>query len=501
MLKEYYPELNELEKRTKGIALKKVPPRSIATKYGVIEGDYYPLRPDRENLNTPTRQKEETKYNRPRTPQGHTKTRTKGVYAVSLDESYLYEHLEKVIQDISYREAGIDISRVLYHKNVESAFKSTIGKDKYDELTAAIQKTISMRSEQMIAGESIIKWIRTRAVGSLMAGKLSVVAQQVAGIFSSIGMLCIGPVANGVLGVAFNSDALKFIRENSAFMRERPKTRDRDVRDAYDRITGKLGGSPKWLGRVPKKTLDTISEFGFKEIAFMDMVVSCPTWYGAYLDGLRQFDGDEKRAISYADTAVRQSQGSGQIIDQAAFQRDGNEYSKIFSAFTTPGVALYRLMWRNIQQMKKGDIAYHRGLANMLLAAAAQGALAELLAGRGPGDDEEWDKWAAKETALFMASSIPIFRDWLSYSLGESRAVLSSPVAAPLESAAKLFKYVVRILDGENVDGDKVFKESIRFAGFGLGYPQQLNIFGYNFLNWAQTDDELEIADLLRFRR
>ncbi len=500
MLDSYYPMLNELEKRTKGIALKKVPGRTVKTKYGSIQGKYYPLKADADNLNTPARQKEEAKYNRPRTPQGHTKERTNATYAVSLDESYLYEHLANIIQDISYREAGIDASRILYNKTAESALKSTIGKDKYDELTTAIQKAISSQSGPMIAGEQMVRWLRTRAVSSLMAGKLSVASQQISGLFSSMAMIGVGPVFDGIMGVAFNSENCKFVREKSAFMRDRPKTRDRDIKDSYNRLTGELGGAPAWMGRNPKKALDTIGEYGFKLIATMDMIVSYPTWYGAYLDGLRQFEGNEAKAVTYADTAVRQSQGSGHTMDQAAFQRDGNEYSKIFSAFTTPGVALYRLMWRNLQQFKAGDTAAWRNISNVILAATAQGAIAEVLAGRPPEDDEDWLKWGTKQTLLFMASSIPIFRDWVSYSFGESRTIMSSPVAAPLESAGKLAKYMYEFYDGKNVDANTVFKESIRLAGFGIGYPQQLNIWGYNFLNWGIEGKELQLSDILRFR-
>ena len=497
LLESYYPRMNELELRTKGVVLKQKTTRMVETPFGTVEGGYYPLRMDSDHLNTPTLQKEEGTSKRPKTAQGHTKAVTGAIYAVSLEEDVLYQHLGRVVQDLAYREISIDVSRVLYHKTTEKTLKMTIGADKFDEMATAIRKAVSPEQNPTIAGEGVVRWFRTRAVTSLMAGKISVITQQISGIFAGMGMLGVNPIVNGVMGTAFNPEKIKFIKENAAFMRERSKTMNRDVRDIYDRMTGKIGGTPEFLGRRAKKGMDTITEKGMAMISVMDMVVSIPIWYGAYLEHMRDTNGNHEKSVSFADTAVRQSQGSGHTLDQSAFQRDGNEYTKLFTAFTTPGVALYRLIWRNIQMLKRGDIHGARFIFNVGMAAMAQGALAEILAGRPPEEDEDYFAWAAKETAGFMVSGIPILRDVVSVALGESRTTLSSPTTAMLDSGLKVFKS----LTADEVNADAVFKESIKLAGFGLSYPQQLGIWGYNLMDWAVGGEEASLVDIMRFRR
>ena len=131
--------------------------------------------------------------------------------------------------------------------------------------------------------------------------------------------------------------------------------------------------------------------------------------------------------------------------------------------------------------------------------------MAEILAGRGPDDDEDRGMWAFKQTMLFAVGAIPVVRDMARLATGESRTALSSPVIAPLESAGKTLYYLwganfakakkTRANAAENAK-----REALKLTGFTIPYPQQLNIWGWNIYDWSKSGKGLTPADFMRMR-
>ena len=506
---EYFDEVFEsrakLHKEVTGVEPRKVEFREVVTPYGTHKGGYFPLRKKMDSIKNVYRPTDEVQGLRPKTDQSSLKSRVESSYQLALDDNVMYEHLQEWAHDMAYRKAILDANKILYHKKTRDTLQETIGPAKYKELIDAVRFVAKGKTGGQMIGENLLRKLRTNAVSSLMAGKMTVISQQISGLMASMGMLGVSPVITSAAKVAYSPEIIKFVMENSAFMKERGKIRDRDIADRYLSMANNSGGAPRWMGRVPKKFFDNMTETGMAGINFMDMVVSIPTWYAGYLDGLRMFDGNEKKAIQYGDTMVRQSQGSGTIIDQAAFQRSGNEYSKIMTMFMTPMIALYRLVWRNIQLLKQGDQGAAKFVLNITLAAVGQGALAEVLAGRGPEDDEDEATWAFKQTMLFMVGSIPVLRDVARLATGESRTALSSAVFAPLESAGKIPYYFfqanfARQRATRDKAAENLKRETLKLTGFIIPYPQQLNIWGWNFYDWAKSGKGLTPADFLRMR-
>jgi hypothetical protein len=196
--------------------------------------------------------------------------------------------------------------------------------------------------------------------------------------------------------------AKEFVFERSEQMRNRMTTFDRDVRD-------QLKGLQDRGSKVRRS-------FFFMTGA-MDMTVSIPTWLGAYrkamdgaVDGLTA--GDETAAIDFADSIVRKSQSAGGAKDLAGIQA-GHPLFKLFTTFYSYFNVMYNLMARRVGLTKNpGDIpALIGSLATLWFVPAI---LAEILAQRGPGEDEEWGSWFQRtwtNWALYPLQGLIGFRE------------------------------------------------------------------------------------------
>jgi len=75
-------------------------------------------------------------------------------------------------------------------------------------------------------------------------------------------------------------------------------------------------------GRVKAAIDEYVVPYGLMGlVATQFYTVDVPTWVAAYRKGLNQFDGEEAKAIHYADMVVASSQASGLFLDRSAIER------------------------------------------------------------------------------------------------------------------------------------------------------------------------------------
>jgi hypothetical protein len=185
-------------------------------------------------------------------------------------------------------------------------------------------------------------------------------------------------------------------------MRNRSKTLDRDVRDSVKRIAN--GDS---------KMKDMQSKY-FYFIGLMDMTVSLPTWQAAYMKSI--WEGmSEKDAIAQGDSAVRMTQGSGEMKDMANIQK-GTPIFKLFTQFYSYFSAYYGASKRTVQMYSRGEINTWQAFVQFAWLTVLPAVLSELMLGRGPDDDDDesfyW--WAAKEIFAFPFMGMIGVRDFVS---------------------------------------------------------------------------------------
>ena len=409
MIDELWPEVAALQKEMTGLIPEKVLATPFMTKFGQMQGGYYPLSYD-EKFDDAKRKQSQEQMNRElfenstskaSTRQGHTKERVGSKQkVVRLDLEVMSEHMQNVIHDITHRKAIMRVAKLMKNEDIQKAIQGVLGTHVYDQFMPWLKSIAAPEINPTGKLERAANWTRHSATIVAMGFKVTTAIQQPLG-YSQTG---------AYLGTEWASKGLKnylknpiknreLILSKSVYMRNRTKTLDRDVRDSVNRIAA--GDS---------KLKDFQSKY-FYFIAMLDMAVSLPTWQAAYEKSI--WEGmSEGDARAQGDSAVRMTQGSGEMKDMANIQK-GPATFKLFTQFYTYFSAYYNASKRTVTMYKKGEITTWQAFVQFVYLTIVPAVLSQLITGRGPDEDEDenWAWWALKEIAQFPAMGMIGLRD------------------------------------------------------------------------------------------
>lgn len=492
-----WPEIVELEKRVTGIAPPKVEAQPVTIGGVEVAGGYFPLAYDPRLSAVGEKQAEATEsvgqflanaYGRARTDRGHTKQRVETLKApVLLDfEQVLTSHMTRVIKDISHREAIFSLNKILKDGDVKEALIDTIGEEQYRELNKWVQVLVADRADtlhQATGAAKLIMQFRTNMAIVTMGWKISTMLAQFAGFGPSADLVKPRFLTQAL--VDFNrygpwsshrETLTNMVYEKSGEMKFRADTIERDVRDALRRLQG--DNSP----------LAAIRKTAFYLTAMADRQVTIPTWLGAYRQALAE-NPNEEAAVRAGDRAVRLSQGAGGSKDLAAVQRD-NELMRLLTMYYSPFSVLYARL-RDLGHTTRRVEDMPRAVARVLALVILPAVLGDLLAAKGPGDDEDKVWWAIRKALLYPVASIPVVRDLSGYlearliaiaGDGEMKFAPSfslSPVVGAMDKLARLvFMRLPEAAQGAR-QWDDVAWDTLEASGYVLGLPTaQVRITG-----------------------
>lgn len=451
LIDSLWPQVAALQKRVTGLAPEKVQAAPFVVNGRPMRGGYYPLKAD-SNLSWPSFKREEKanvenlyggSWVRAQTRHGHTTNRVGfGGQPVKLDLSVATMHLSNVVHDLTHREAVLDVAQLLDDGRVRGAIESAAGRAAYQrtqEWLRAVAQSETFVPTSYI--EKLLRHARQGATVAYMGLKVTTAIVQPLGYTQTIDVVGEKYAALGLKDfLAHGVERTKFAMERSKVLPYRQRTFDRDVADTLKRITD---GSRK----------DDVHRMFFYFIGMMDMGVSVPSWLAGYrkaiegqVEGIEA--GVEADAIAYADSVIRMSQSSGSLKDLASIQR-GGEGLRIFTMFYSYFNVLYNLMQRRARATRTtSDLP--RLAAGMMWLWFVPSVLSELVAGRGPEDDEDWVEWFARKGFMFAtypANTVPVVRDIVSgieqkywgYSASPAFDALESIVTVGGEAFAQVF--------------------------------------------------------------
>ena len=513
------PEAFALQMRVTGIAPREVQAVPVRTKFGVIKGGYYPIVYDRKYLPIDTVEKIIGNENPASmmTAHGHLMDRAQvGVGTpLKLDMNVIPGALDKVVTDIAFREALIDVAKVLKDKSFRNAIETTVGNEQYQSMIYWLRDVANEGNQNRAPMDTFLGWARSSTTMMAMGFKFTTAIAQPFGITQSIHMIGADNVLYG-LKQAFG-DPLRLIeisdevKAKSAFMSDRLSSFDRDVFDATKRF-GKEALTPDTLldSITPNKVLEIeafLKKNGFIFTALMQYAVDLPTWLGAYNKGLKDFKGDDAKAVDYADMVVRLSQGSGYTKDLARIQRGSNS-AKIFTMFYSYFSTVYNLtaltvadmnMYRDVQSVLNASFAF-------LLIYVIPSILSEIAAGRGPDedDDEEWPSWALKQVMTYPMLSVVGVKEFSGIIEGGFGYKITAAEDAP-NAFYKFLNEAVKVATAEDkdLDGKKLLKYGLEAYGYAKGLPMKQGIISaYNIWDYMDgTAPNFEVRDLVFTRQ
>ncbi|MEW8092089.1 MAG: hypothetical protein AB2784_20945 [Candidatus Thiodiazotropha endolucinida] len=489
----YWSDIASLQKEITGVVPQKVKPANIETPWGMFKGGYYPLKYDTERsfLAFKRDEKQDLKdlYGgnamRPATRQGHTKERTAGAgQKVKLDLGVVHEHIHQVIHDLTHRRVIHQTDRLINNPEVQKAIEGAAGREVHLVLRPWLANIAADQNVTNNPVERAIGHFRHGATIVNMGWKLSTAIVQPLGYLQTLEML--GEKWSMIGLQRFYSHPKKnldMVFEKSTMMRNRAKTFDRDVRDAINKVKG-------------DKLKDKLEKTFFSHIGFFDLSVSLPSWLGAYEKSLAE-GRTEKEAIAFADSIVRMSQSAGGAKDLANVQV-GPEIYRMFTMFYSYFSVLYNMLRRRVRvTQQEGLVSTPRAFMSFMYLVVLPAVLSELIAGRGPEDDEDAAIWTMKTVAGYPAATVVLARD-IANGIFTPYGYDLSPVGAAVGSIGKASESVADIVTGE---GDETDLKNLTMAtGYVFGLPaRQLWTVGDN-LEAMMSGEDVNLFEALMIK-
>ena len=470
-IESLWPQIEAMEKRINGVAPDKIVAQPVETPFGTLKGGYFPVVYDpRRNYDAEANAAKnsnifEAIYTRASTPKGFTKERTAVERPIHLSLGIINRHVSEVIHDLTHREAIMQADKFLSNKRIMKAVDDTLGPEVRKLFRPWLQRIANEWAYDRAGNagwEKFFKKLRLNATIVGMGFRASTVLMQAAGYsnsFERVGARWVAPRMKD----AFNPSAYRFVLDKSKEVAARMDNLDRDMRDNVKAAMGKTD----WL-TAPKR-------FAFHGIAYMDRMVVIPTWLGAYDKAIAGGMTDDD-AIYAADKAVRQSQGSGAAKDLAAVQTGrgpAGEALKLLTMFYSYMSAFYqrqRNLGRDVRNASAGDFPALLARAWWLLIVPP--VLSEILADRGPDDDEDWAAWAFEKIAFSMLGPIPLVRDAapVLYAKATDKPTFGyrfTPAVGLFESSERMAGDLGNLVEGEETK--RATRTAIETVGYFTG--------------------------------
>jgi len=484
-----WPDIVDLYRDVAGITPGKVEALPFVTPTGkAMRGGYYPLKydPRRSHRALQIEEKNSAKdllsnnFVKATTKDGHTKARVENVkLKVRLDLSVASQHLQDVLHDLTHRRALLDVNKLATDPDIRAAITNTQGSEMYQLIRPWLQSIAAGTPPPSNSMEKL--WARARAGASVvnMGWKISTAIVQPIGYTQTIDAIGEKWAMRGLSRFYASGDISKqvdFIFERSEQMRNRMKTFDRDVADTLRRLTS-------------ESKLDKVRETFFWLTGMADLGTALPSWLGAYGKAMEEFNGNEEKAVQYADMIVRTTQSSGSVKDLAEIQR-GSELQKLFTAFYSYFNVLYNLFSKRGRQLRDTRNV-PRFLASMMYLWWVPAVLSEMIAGRAPDDEDDWLKWALKKELAYPLQSVVLLRDIVQ--------AATTDFDYEVTPAAEMFKAISDTI--ENLaEGDGLSRSEIKKAAAAVGYTfalptRQVTITSEAFYRWLVEGDDVPLSD------
>lgn len=470
-----YPEANEAHQALHGLPLTKQPGIPIVTRFGVIDGSYFPLvyNPHQSSRAAQQALDKEAKQVAgrvgTRTASGFTKERVKGkvTLPVLLDFSVtLPRHVDEVVSSITTQKPLFDAGRILVHPEVEAAIVERHGRIIYNQLLNAMREARNGPELARLGAERALIRLRNGATIVGLGLNIKTAILQMGGHTNSVVRLG-GPnlgaiggarwLVKGIyrmgVGAQGMQNGLKFVVSKSEYMRNRRESQNREMADLRRKMEG---------GRI-KGTMQSFIEQSsmFLIVRAQYYLVDAPLWLGAYEKGMASgmSEGD---AIANADETVIDAQGGGEIYQLAGIQR-GSPLLKIFTNFLSYSVTTWNL---NVNRTRSTNFrnpgqaaAWALDMAILNWAPVLLTILATTVMMPGGDDDEDsLEEQALRQQLSFLMSQWGLFGQLGSaindYTYTGPQGTRAFSDASKAVAAAG--DDIERLLSGEQMTGDVI---------------------------------------------
>ncbi|MGF6764070.1 hypothetical protein P3T24_004401 [Paraburkholderia sp. GAS33] len=475
---KHWPEMVEMNKRLGNTSPDRVEPRPFQTKFGEMKGGYAPIDYDPIRSRLGARKQDSAAidpgeglfgkgyYRADTTTNGSLNGRIEGYFdRVNLDYHSLEKRLHDTVHDLAYREALIDVHKILMNRDFAKQFKLSNGPEQYKSMqrwlgNLANSQNMEDKSSRLVA---IMSSARRAIVANGIALRISTVlkhggsaALKSTGYFSGGGQKYFA-ARMAAIGLNHTAEVQGAI-EKFPEIRARLMQQDRDYRQTSSSLFH------------PESLHAKAERFGHSMVAWSDMMTAVPTAWAAYdraiTEGIPKNRGgtgapmSEADAVAYANQIVREAHGSNIEASRSMILAERNEAIKMF---TTLYGFMNNTLGQNmdmVDKLRTNGFSRPEVLSRYLMAMIVPALWAGVLA--KPDKKEGFVKWAAGAIGGEYASMVPMMRDAWSAVQGYSSAGMPAYMSA-LGAIAKPAQDVIHAAEGKPV------KAPIKDLGNAIG--------------------------------
>ena len=486
LLEEMWPQVRKVHELLTGTTIEKVEAQKVATKFGELRGGYYPIVTDLRYSESAAAQSERQEvmatapldHAQRYAKSGHRKARAENVLGrpPMLSFSVLDNHIANVIHDYELSPAVRDARKILRRDTVRSVIKSVLGERGLANFNHWLNDIAANTKNNGIvrgSGDRFVQGLKSNTAMFALGANLGGALMQPLGYFALAHRIGFTNAAMAIFDWLANpQETYDFAREHSAFMREQLENNNSEVRKLRQNWTTNDRGISK------------AADMMLSIYPFMQNMCSVPGCCRAYKTGLAKY-GAEEKAVAYADSVIRQTQGASTIADLSTFERSGT-----IGQMTTMFYSWFRVMYQ-MQNEALRRVKYEHGLFNKtkelasytLYVLIAQSIAEALLRGSGPDAEDDdpmwaWAKWTAGRLLLAPLSTVPIAREFGNLVDADFKfGVKLSPVQSALDSVGRAvmtaYKQGGRAMSGEDVEWGKAAEAAATLAGYSFGVPNR----------------------------
>lgn len=474
---EFRPQLDTLQRNTSGVVPKWVDPITVTTKFGDMEGGYFPLIPDKLyqlpgqeigfSGDAPSGKGPLTKdYFRASTPKGHMKERTGKPYFVDISGNVeqLAGRMQQVIHDIAYRDFVIQAGKVLYDPQIQNSIKRYYGTEYQAEMIPWLKRIANELNapEHAVAGwDKAYRELRLNLTASVLPLNYTV-------MFSpSTGTLNPKVIASYLSDRTRNRE---MVMQHSKELQHTLYSLDRDISASLKDYVGRQG-----LSEFRAKAVETM----FKGLVKVEQQTRKLTFYEKFMEAKAKGMSDTD-AASLGDSAIRERHGATGVGDLPSMMAKQNEFARLstlFMGYFTMQRNWMRQLPHQAREAVGGETPEIRSMnagkfAETFWGTIGIAAMFNTLLFTKQKEDEPVFKWLARALITVPTAMVPGVREGMSLLL-EGRGG-TSPIAGVMDAVYKAGK------DGYDAYGGKTVKKPVahaaNVAGLALGVPGSLQV-------------------------
>lgn len=511
---QLWPEVVAFQKRMGGLVPEKIEATPIQTPHGQLTGGYWPVVYDSLATRAGQTQAESTdqiqtimgaNFTRASTKKGHTKGRTAVAGPLLLDYSAVAgRHVEQVITDLTHREFALQAMRILDDPELRLRLQDAAGETAWKSLRGMVRHAIEQDGGFSEAANRGQERIMRRLLSNTAVAALGFRA------VTAWGNLVLAPLQAGArvapkyiltgLGRFYRHpvETTKFIHDSSEMMRQRSKNMDHSFTVVMETLKGQRGFRAK------------VAQASMSMHSAADFLATQGIWLGRYQQALDAGETHDE-AVRLADKAIRQTQTAGAPKDLSAFERDPSY--KWFKLFLGPML----IQGNRIRESfgRRGVVKnWPQALGTMTAAWFLPAVIWDLVAGRGPDDDDDDGiaddaaLWALRKIFVYPFLTMPFIRDAASIAERKIEGKFAEPRMTPLADAGYLvfqagqtaWRETGDWMDGDDFEAENVIRSGLRASGPLFGIPSnQIDVTGSYMYDLATGEEDFEGVGDLRY--